>query len=124
MLFLLILIGVPIVEVLAFIEVGHAIGWLAAIVLLLATSVLGVRLVRVDLYAFGEDLEALKIPHDRYPGFFLLALDLQPRDGIDGGEWGDDIAPNIAPVLGAFVRGKFTQRKEPWKPVAGSGMSL
>jgi hypothetical protein len=91
----------------------------------LMQSALGhVRLVRVDLYAFHEDLDALKMPHDRYPGFFLLALDLSPRDGIDGGEWGDDVAANIAPVLGAFMRGKYAQRKEAWKPVAGSGMSL
>jgi hypothetical protein len=91
---------------------------------LMQTALAHVRLVRVDLYVFGEDLEALKMPHDHFPGFFLLALDLLPRDGIDGGEWGDDIAPNIAPVLGAFVRGKYAQRKEAWKPVTGSGMSL
>jgi UPF0716 protein FxsA len=48
MLFLLVLIGAPVVEVLAFIEVGHAIGWMAAVVLLLATSVFGARLVRVE----------------------------------------------------------------------------
>ena len=46
--FLLVLIGVPVVEVFAFIEVGRAIGWLAAVVLLLATSVLGARIVRVQ----------------------------------------------------------------------------
>ncbi len=46
--FVLVLIGVPVVEVIAFIEVARAIGWLAAVVLALATSVLGVRLVRVE----------------------------------------------------------------------------
>jgi hypothetical protein len=91
---------------------------------LMQTALAHVRLVRVDLYVFNEDLDALKMPHDHYPGFFLLSLDLLPRDGIDGGEWGDDIAPNIAPVLGAFMRGKLAQRKEAWKPVTGSGMSL
>jgi UPF0716 protein FxsA len=44
----LVLIGVPVLEVLAFIEVGRAIGWLLAVVLLLGTSVLGARLVRVE----------------------------------------------------------------------------
>jgi UPF0716 protein FxsA len=44
----LVLIAVPVIEVFAFIEVGHAIGWLLAVVLLLGTSVLGVRLVRVQ----------------------------------------------------------------------------
>jgi UPF0716 protein FxsA len=46
--FLLALIGVPVLEVFALIEVARAIGWLAALVLLLATSVLGMRLVRVQ----------------------------------------------------------------------------
>jgi len=45
---LLVLIGVPLVELFAFIEVARAIGWLAAIVLLLGTSVLGVWLVRIQ----------------------------------------------------------------------------
>ena len=46
--FLLVLIGVPVVEVFVFIEVGQAIGWLLAVVLLLGTSVVGLRLVRVQ----------------------------------------------------------------------------
>ncbi len=91
---------------------------------LMQSALAHVRLVRVDLYVFHEDLDTLKIPHERFPGFFLLAPDLLPRDGIDGGEWGDDIAANIAPVLGPFLRGKYTQRKEPWKPVTGSGVAL
>jgi UPF0716 protein FxsA len=45
---LLILLGVPALEVFVFIEVGHAIGWLAAVVLLLGTSVLGAWLLRVQ----------------------------------------------------------------------------
>ena len=45
--FVLALIGLPVLEVFVFIEVGRAIGWLAAIVLLLATSVLGARLLRI-----------------------------------------------------------------------------
>jgi UPF0716 protein FxsA len=46
--FVLVLIGVPILEVLAFVEVGRAIGWLPAVVLALATSVLGARLLRIE----------------------------------------------------------------------------
>jgi UPF0716 protein FxsA len=44
----LVLIGVPAIEVLAFLEVGRAIGWLPAVVLLLGTSVLGARLLRIE----------------------------------------------------------------------------
>jgi UPF0716 protein FxsA len=46
--FLLALIGVPVVEVLAFVEIGRAIGWLAALLLLLATSLLGWQVLRVQ----------------------------------------------------------------------------
>jgi UPF0716 protein FxsA len=46
--FVLVLIGLPIVEVLVFIEIARAIGWLLAIVLLLATSTLGARLLRAQ----------------------------------------------------------------------------
>jgi UPF0716 protein FxsA len=46
--FVLALIGFPVVEVLAFIEVARAIGWLAALLLLLGTSVLGAQLLRIQ----------------------------------------------------------------------------
>jgi UPF0716 protein FxsA len=46
--FVLALILAPVVEVLVFIEVGMAIGWLPAVALLLATSVLGGWLLRVQ----------------------------------------------------------------------------
>jgi UPF0716 protein FxsA len=44
----LVLIGLPAVEVVVFIVVGHAIGWLLAVVLLLGSSVLGTRLARIQ----------------------------------------------------------------------------
>ncbi len=91
---------------------------------LMQTALARVRLIRVDADVFSDDLEALRIPHVRIPGFFLLAPDLSPRDGIDGGEWGDDIAANMAPVLGAFVRGQYSARREPWRPLPGGGMAL
>ncbi len=46
--FVLVLIGVPVVEVLVFIEVARTIGWLLALVLLIGTSLLGVRLLRLQ----------------------------------------------------------------------------
>jgi Domain of unknown function (DUF4190) len=88
------------------------------------TALHKVRLLRVDVEIFQEDLEALRMPADRIPGFFLPAPDLTPRDGIDGGEWDEDIAANIARVLGPFVRGKYLERREPWRPVPGSGVTL
>lgn len=91
---------------------------------LLQTALARIRLVRVDVEVFHEDLELLKVPHEAIPGFFLLSPDLTPRDGINGGEWDADIAPNIAPVLGAFVRGRYGARKKAWAPLPGSGMRL
>jgi UPF0716 protein FxsA len=46
--FLLALIGVPVLEVFVFIEVGRAIGWLPAVVVLAGTSIIGARLLRVQ----------------------------------------------------------------------------
>ena len=91
---------------------------------LMQTALAGVRLVRVDVDAFADDLDALRIQHERLPGFFLLALDLSPRDAIDGGEWDEDVAANIAPPLGAFVRGKYRVRRQPFHPAPETGMRL
>jgi hypothetical protein len=88
------------------------------------TALAKMRLVRVDIAVFRDDLEALRVPYDAIPGFFLLGVDLAPRDGINGGEWGEDIAPNIAPVLGAFVRGKYSERKSKFNPLPGGGIRL
>jgi UPF0716 protein FxsA len=46
--FLLALIAVPVLEVFVFIEVGEAIGWLWALVLLIGTSVIGGQLLRIQ----------------------------------------------------------------------------
>ena len=46
--FVLALIGVPILELFVFIEVGRAIGWLLAVVLLIGASLLGVQLLRIQ----------------------------------------------------------------------------
>lgn len=91
---------------------------------LMQAALAKVRLVRVDIGIFAEDLALLKIPGDKIPGFYLPSLELIPRDGINSGEWSEDVARNIAPVLGAFVRGKYEARREPWKPLRGSGTRL
>src|SRR5205823_14047509 len=68
--------------------------------------------VRVDREPFEEDLAELEIPSKPLPGFFLLDSNLRVTDGINGGEWEDDIAANIAPVLGPFVRGAYNRSEE------------
>ncbi|HZF56484.1 MAG TPA: thioredoxin family protein [Polyangiaceae bacterium] len=90
----------------------------------LQAALAAVRLVRVDIDVFRDDLDQLRIQRQRYPGFFLLAPDLSPRDGIDGGEWDDDIPVNIAPVLGPFVKGKYAQRRQTFRPMPRTGVAL
>ncbi|MDI1448840.1 DUF4190 domain-containing protein [Polyangium sp. 6x1] len=91
---------------------------------LMQTALAHVRLVRVDIDAFDEDLTGLKMPHERVPTFFLLAPDLYPRDAIDGGEWDEDVPANMAPVLGAFVRGKYETRRQSFEPIQNGGIKL
>jgi UPF0716 protein FxsA len=64
---LLVLIGVPVLEVFVFIEAGRAIGWLPATVLLLGISLLGTRLLRVQGRA-AIDRVSLAVSEHRAPG--------------------------------------------------------
>ncbi|MCK6588684.1 MAG: hypothetical protein L6Q76_13995 [Polyangiaceae bacterium] len=90
----------------------------------LQAALSGVRFVRVDIDVFKDDLDKLRMQRQRYPGFFLLAPDLSPRDGIDGGEWDDDIPVNIAPVLGPFVKGTYAHRRQIFRPMPRTGVAL
>jgi hypothetical protein len=90
----------------------------------LQTALEKTRLLRVDIDVFHDELQALKMPVKAIPGFFLLSPDLTPKDAINGGEWDADIPENIAPVLGAFMRGNYTKRREGWKALPGSGIRL
>lgn len=73
-----------------------------------------VRLVRIDVNDFALELARLHIPVDKLPGFALLGTDDRPVDYVHGGEWDADIPANIAPVLGSFMRGTYTKRRDPW----------
>lgn len=75
----------------------------------------GVRLIRLDAGPFQAELTRLRVPTRAIPGFALLGSSGRPIDYIHGGEWDEDIAPNIAPVLGKFVRGAYTDRRYPWR---------
>jgi UPF0716 protein FxsA len=70
--FLLIFIVLPVLEILAFIAVGLAIGWLWAIVLLFATSILGARIARRHGRAAIEEVTRA-LSERRAPG--VIALD-------------------------------------------------
>ncbi len=74
----------------------------------------GVRLVRADVNGFGADLTRLGVPTSTVPGFTLLDAQARPVDHIHGGEWGDDIAANIAPILDKFVKRTLSLRRYQW----------
>jgi UPF0716 protein FxsA len=69
--FVLFLIGMPVLEVFVFIEVGLAIGWLPAVVLLLGTSVIGVQLLRIQGRSAIERVSVAVSEH-RAPGAAAL----------------------------------------------------
>jgi UPF0716 protein FxsA len=65
--FVLFMIGVPVLEVFVFIVVGKAIGWVLALLLILCTSVLGARLLRVQGRAAIEGV-SMAVAERRAPG--------------------------------------------------------
>lgn len=82
------------------------------------------RIVRVSVDVFKDDLLKLQMRVVPLPWYFLLRADGTPRDGVNGGEWGEDVAVNMAPVLGPFARGELKTRKEVFKPAAPNGTFL
>jgi hypothetical protein len=79
------------------------------------TALERVRLVRVNAGDFGQDLTFLGIPVAKVPGFVILGDANRPLDYVNGGEWDEDIARNIAPVLGNFVLGRYEKRRDRWR---------
>ncbi len=85
-----------------------------------------IEIVIIDKEVFKDDLKSLKASFPLTPNFILLASDMSPRDEVDGGEWGEDIPKNIAPVLGPFVRGQLgiATRKHKWRQEQAGGVVL
>jgi hypothetical protein len=74
-----------------------------------------VRLLRIDVGEFRSELAGLRMNEPTVPWFYLLDARGQPRDAISADEWDDNIAENIAPVLGAFVHGRLQPRRTTWR---------
>jgi hypothetical protein len=84
---------------------------------LMKDALRNVRLARIDIDDFSrEEVESIELSAGSIPWFVKLDANMHPVDAITSDEWGDDIAPNMAPILGAFVKGTFTKRKHAWKP--------
>ncbi len=74
-----------------------------------------VRWIRIDVSEFRSELAGLRMNEPTVPWFYLLDSRGQPRDAISADEWDDNVAENIAPVLGAFVHGKLQPRRTSWR---------
>jgi Domain of unknown function (DUF4190) len=74
-----------------------------------------VRWLRIDVGEFRTELAGLRMNEPTVPWFYLLDARGQPRDAISADEWDDNVAENIAPVLGAFVHGKLQPRRTSWR---------
>jgi hypothetical protein len=74
-----------------------------------------VRFVRVDVGEFRDDLKGLRMSEPAVPWFYLIDVRGRPSDAISADEWDENEPGNIAPVLGAFVRGTLRSRRQSWR---------
>lgn len=72
-----------------------------------------VTLVRVDVKTFAQELETMRVETREAPWFYMLDAAARPTDAISADEWDENIAENMAPILGAFVKGELGRRKTP-----------
>jgi thiol-disulfide isomerase/thioredoxin len=70
-----------------------------------------VVLVRIDIDKYESDLKANRMFEPGVPWFYRLDGFGRPADAISADEWDDNIPVNMAPVLGAFVKGTYTARR-------------
>lgn len=77
----------------------------------------GVRILRLDVNDYYVELTRIGVPVKAIPGFALMTPEGRPLDYVNGGEWDADVPENIAPVLGNFIHGRYTRRRNPWHGV-------
>jgi len=73
-----------------------------------------VRIVRLDLDEFEEELRNLHLPIDRVPGFIRLDRLGKAVDFLDAGEWNTNDPAEYAPIIEAFLQGRLKLRRHPW----------
>ncbi len=73
-----------------------------------------VTLVRVDVSQYTTALQAMHMLEQGEPWFYKVdPRSMRAIDGISADEWDDNIPANMAPVLGAFVKGTYARRRHP-----------
>jgi hypothetical protein len=73
-----------------------------------------IRLVYVQTDEFHSELGWLRMDESTAPWFYLLDARGEPRDAIGADEWDANVAPNIGPILHAFVVGELRKRRHEW----------
>lgn len=74
-----------------------------------------VLLIRLNVQQFAAELQQLRIPTSQLPGFVLLSKSGIVIDFVHSGEWDEDSAESIAPVLENFVQRRPFKRRFPWR---------
>ncbi len=72
-----------------------------------------VTLVRVDIEAFGPELDPMRVETESAPWFYRLDRYAIPTDAISADESDENVPENIAPILSEFARGTFGSRRSP-----------
>jgi len=91
----------------------------------LQKALAGTRIVRLNVNDYYVELSRQGLPVKVLPGFVLMSPEGRPLDYVNGGEWDADVPENIAPVLGNFIHGRYTKRRNPWHgPTRGDETAL
>ncbi len=73
-----------------------------------------IRVVRLDLDEFEEDIRRMHLPIDRVPGFVLMDRSGKVIDFLDAGEWNSNDPAEFAPLVSDFARGRLPQGRHNW----------
>jgi hypothetical protein len=73
-----------------------------------------IRIVRLDLDEFEEDMRRMHLPIDRVPGFILMDRSGKVIDFLDAGEWTSNDPAEFAPLISDFARGRLPQGRYNW----------
>jgi hypothetical protein len=76
------------------------------------TALANVDIVRVDVDDFDQELHAAGMLEGTLPWFYKIDSALRPVDAISAGEWDDNVAENMAPVLRSFLAGTLRTRRD------------
>jgi thiol:disulfide interchange protein len=73
----------------------------------------GTYIIRVDADAWKKQLKDAGFDHPAIPVFFAVDSSARPTGAkIDGGAWGEDIPPNMAPPLKRFFADQIAAAAE------------